>query len=97
MTIKTVIRIGHPAYTGANAMRLCFSKAQAIRVLRNRGAKRDDARAAVARALKDVGADCQVGAYSYCELLDYMPSIQRREILSTPAELAQMWAGAPEA
>ncbi|MEI6873242.1 MAG: hypothetical protein WCL08_13260 [Verrucomicrobiota bacterium] len=42
--MKTLITIGHPAYEGANAYRRCFSKAQAVRVLRNRGFKRDDAR-----------------------------------------------------
>jgi hypothetical protein len=97
MTIKIVLRIGHPAYTGANAVRVCFSKAQAVRVLRNRGAKRDDARIAVATALRDVGSSCKLGDYQYCELMDYMPSIQRREILHTPAELAAQWRNAPEA
>ena len=96
MTIKTVIRIGHPAYQGHNAVRVCFSKAQAIRVLRNRGATRDDARAAVNRTLRDVGSSCRLGDWSSCELLDYMPSIQRGEILRTPAEMAKQWRGAPE-
>jgi len=44
---KTVIRIGHPAYSGANAAKYCFSKSAAVRELRNRGVKRDVARAKV--------------------------------------------------
>jgi hypothetical protein len=59
---KILIRIGHSAYKDANAYRLCFSKAQAVRVLRNRGLKRDDARIAVNKALKDQGATVY-GAY----------------------------------
>jgi hypothetical protein len=44
---KTVIRIGHPSYSGANAAKYCFSKSAAVRELRNRGIKRDVARAKV--------------------------------------------------
>lgn len=47
MAQQTVIAIGHGAYRGVNALRLCFSKAQAIRVLRMRGMTRDGARKAV--------------------------------------------------
>lgn len=46
---QVFIKLGHSAYSGANAARNCFSKAQAIRVLRARGMKRDTARAALAR------------------------------------------------
>ncbi len=42
--MTTLIKIGHGAYCGANALRFCFSKAQAVRVLRNRGMTRDKAR-----------------------------------------------------
>ncbi len=45
--MKTKIRIGHPAYSGANRATLALSKAAAVRELRARGAKRDEARAAV--------------------------------------------------
>ena len=41
---KTLIVLGHQSYTGAKSRRLCFSKAQAIRVLRNRGCTRNEAR-----------------------------------------------------
>lgn len=42
--MQTLILLGHPAYKGTNARRVCFSKSQAIRVLRNRGMTRDAAR-----------------------------------------------------
>ena len=51
MRQKIVIRIGHGAYTGNNALFMCFSKAQAVRVLRMRGVTRDNARKAVQNAL----------------------------------------------
>lgn len=47
--MKQVIVLGHPSYTGVNARAICHSKAQAVRVLRDRGMKRDDARSAVNR------------------------------------------------
>lgn len=56
-TKLTFIRVGHPAYQGINAVRVCFSKAQAVRVLRNRGIRRDSAVEAIERAL-DVGGAC---------------------------------------
>lgn len=40
----TKIRIGHPAYTGANRAKYVSSKAAALRELRARGVLRDDAR-----------------------------------------------------
>ncbi len=46
---KTLIVLGHQSYTGAKSRRLCFSKAQAIRVLRNRGCTRNEARAQINR------------------------------------------------
>lgn len=48
----TKIRIGHSAYSGANALAICNSKAAAVRELRMRGVLRDKAREAV----KDVCA-----------------------------------------
>ena len=44
------IFIGHNAYQGTNALKICRSKAAAVEELRNRGCKRDDARAAVKNA-----------------------------------------------
>lgn len=41
------ISVSHSTYSGGNAVRLCFSKAQAVRVLRARGILRDIARQVV--------------------------------------------------
>ena len=49
---QVLIKIGHGAYGGINKMRMCFSKAQAVRILRIRGFTRDEARNAVNRALE---------------------------------------------
>lgn len=46
------IRIGHPAYTGTNRAQWTNSKSKAIEILRERGAKRNDAREAVNRAMQ---------------------------------------------
>jgi hypothetical protein len=44
-------RIGHPAYTGVNsAVNGLESKGQAVKALRDKGVRRDDARAAVQAA-----------------------------------------------
>jgi len=44
---RTLIRIGHGSYSGANRSALAYSKAQAVRILRLRGIGRDKARAAI--------------------------------------------------
>lgn len=59
---KTLIRVGHSAYKGANALRICFLKAQAVRVLRNRGATRNAARDCVNKAMRDIGATIYVNS-----------------------------------
>lgn len=41
------IKIGHGAYSGANALKFVTSKAAAVRELRNRGLLRDQAREVV--------------------------------------------------
>ncbi len=41
------IKIGHGAYSGANALKFVVGRAAAVRELRNRGMLRDAARAAV--------------------------------------------------
>ena len=43
------IKIGHGAYSGANALAYVVGKAAAVRELRERGMKRDDARDLVKR------------------------------------------------
>ena len=51
----TVIRIGHPAYSGVNAAKYCFSRSEAVRELRARGVKRDVARAKVNGVMARLG------------------------------------------
>ncbi|AJG18829.1 hypothetical protein [Cupriavidus basilensis] len=46
----TRIKIGNGAYAGVNSFALAYSKAAAVRELRDRGLKRDDARKAVNEA-----------------------------------------------
>lgn len=97
MQTKTLICVGHSAYKGANAPRFCFSKAQAVRVLRNRGVTRDAARAAVNRAIKEVGSSVkpagqlldtiEVADYTH---ISYRPHYDRESIRA-------VWHNAPEA
>lgn len=47
---RTLITIGTHANAGLNTFRMCFSKAQAVRILMARGVRRDDARQAIAEA-----------------------------------------------
>lgn len=54
---KTVIRIGHGSYSHPNSVRFCFSKAQAVRVLRARGCTRDVARDFINRLAKTGGGN----------------------------------------
>lgn len=49
------IQIGHSSYSGVNASAWPTSKAKAIDILRDRGVKRDDARAALKRVLSGSG------------------------------------------
>jgi hypothetical protein len=54
-------RIGHPAYKHENRMAYVSGKAAAIRELRGRGCKRDDARDAVKRADQGSHTGCWGG------------------------------------
>ena len=49
---QVLIQIGHAAYKFPNHIFMCFSKAQAIRVLRLRGFTRDESREAVNKAME---------------------------------------------
>lgn len=69
-TIQTVIRIGHPAYNGANAEKFCFSKSAAVRELRNRGIKRDMARAKVNAVCLKFGGYATVSERPYGEVIE---------------------------
>ncbi|HEX8894425.1 MAG TPA: hypothetical protein VF783_13935 [Terriglobales bacterium] len=69
---QTVIRIGHPAYprNGANAAKYCFSKAEAVRVLRDRGITRDVARAKVNDVCSKFGGYATVSERPYGEVIE---------------------------
>jgi hypothetical protein len=45
-----MFKIGHGIYNGTNRLAYAKSKAEAVRILRDRGVKRDDARNAVKSA-----------------------------------------------
>ena len=59
---RVLIRIGHPAYSGDNAMKYARSKAAAVRELRARGVKRDVARIKVNDVLSRLGGYATVCA-----------------------------------
>lgn len=58
-------RIGHPAYKQENRMAYADSKASAVRELRSRGCKRDEARNAISRALSGSHVTCYGGISGY--------------------------------
>ena len=90
--IKTLIRIGHSAYSGVNAYRLCFSKAQAIRVLQNRGVKRDDARKAVNKAVSQDGA-CVTGEYmEHIEIVNEAHLYELGHFMRSYNEMRKQWS-----
>lgn len=95
---KTLIRVGHSAYTNANAMRLCFSKAQAVRVLCNRGVKRDIARKAVNEATKTPysGACVDGEHFSAIEITNQQYAMEAGHYSRSYSELRSMWAGQSE-
>ena len=75
--MKTIIRVGHPAYPHmpTNCARFCFSKAQAVRVLRLRGCTRDHAREVVALTIKHGGYTAHNAAGDYIECRDITPDL----------------------
>lgn len=97
MANKTVITVGHSAYSGANALRTCFSKAQAVRVLRARGVKRDDARKAVnVVAANPSGYATVRSGFDPIEVRNEQWSIERG-YLAPIDSLRAFWATQPEA
>ena len=97
----TVIKIGHSAYKGTNALRFCFSRAQAVRVLCNRGMKRTQARIAIkALTAKQIG--CITINYEICELADMTeilsnPDLRKQHgFYATTKEIKATWKNAPE-
>ena len=93
---QALIRVGHSAYRGANAYRLCFSKAQAVRVLCNRGVKRTEARAAVSRALQNQGATVYGEHSQVVEIANEAPSIVKGYYIHSYQKLRSLWASASE-
>lgn len=91
-----MIKIGHPAYQGANAPALAKSKSEAVRTLRERGCTRDAARAAINLAMTGCGyATVWAGIYSVeiqvqaQHLLNQTEKIQlERQILNRNPNLA---------
>ena len=94
---QTVITIGHGAYRGTNALRMCFSKAQAVRVLRARGVKRDDARAAVNRVMAQPAGYTVVSSDAPIEVRNERYAFESGHHYRSPAELRQFWDLQPEA
>ena len=93
---KVLIRVGHPAYQGANAVRLCFSKAQAIRVLRNRGIKRDDARKAIEQAVLDGSSTVKPNILDQIEVHDHNHRAWDGYYAEDRSTILRKWAGAAE-
>ena len=93
---QALIRVGHSAYRGANAYRLCFSKAQAVRVLCNRGVKRTEARAAVSRALQNQGTTVYGEHSQVVEIANEAPSIEKGYYIHSYQKLRSLWASASE-
>jgi hypothetical protein len=96
MTSKTLIRVGHSAYTGSNKYRLCFSKAQAVRVLRNRGVKRDDARKAVQEALINRGAAVRGECMGNVEIVDESYGLKAGYYMNSYKDLRAHWSSISE-
>lgn len=94
MTIeqKTLIKVGHSAYSGTNLLRLCFSRAQAIRVLRNRGVLRDEAREVVARAMKDGGASAYGMHSQSVEVTNEAYALEHGWYMRPYDEIKRMWS-----
>lgn len=67
---STRIRIGHPAYNGANAAKMCHSKNEAVEELRSRGLTRDKARETVNRVCQDVFGYTTVRATPHGDVIE---------------------------
>lgn len=98
MANKLLILLGHQSYQGANARRLCFSKAQAIRVLRNRGCTRDQARAQLNREFNQCTRRGYIAldAFNSVEVSVYVDAIPYGW-LTTYEEMRVTWSNRAEA
>ena len=95
--MQTIINVGHGAYNGANAQRMCFSKAQAIRVLRNRGVLRNAARDAVKVATASTSGYATVRCgYEVIEVTNEEWAISQGHFGQSREELRRHWRRYPE-
>jgi len=96
-----VIKLGHSAYKGTNALRFCFSKAQAVRVLCHRGMTRVEARQAIESLLASRWITVRIN-HELCEMEDMTeilstPALRSHHgYFSTPTEFKATWKNAPE-
>jgi len=96
-----VIKIGHSAYKGTNALRFCFSKTQAVRVLCNRGMTRAKARQTIESLFAAKWSTVRIN-HELCELADMTeilncPTLRSHHgYFSTPTEFKATWKNAPE-
>lgn len=67
---SSTIRIGHPAYTGANAVKIVIGKAAAVRELRSRGVLRDAARASVNDICKHIAGYVTISDNNGCNVVE---------------------------
>jgi hypothetical protein len=93
---QTLIRVGHGAYTGSNKYRLCFSKAQAVRVLRNRGVLRDIARDAVTKALREQGATVRGEYMEVVEIVNEEAGLRAGYFMRSYQEMRAHWSTVSE-
>lgn len=94
--MKYVIVIGHGAYSGKNSLHMCFSKAQAIRVLQARGVSRLSAISTVNTVcLKSYGYET-IGASEVIEVRNAQYGIEQGHY-SDLAGLRAYWKNQPEA
>lgn len=96
MPQQVLIRVGHSAYKDANAYRLCFSKAQAVRVLRNRGVRRDDARLAVRKALTEQGCTVYGAHQQVVEIVNESYGLQAGYFMNSYSDMRRVWSTASE-
>jgi hypothetical protein len=95
---QVLILVGHGAYSGDNGPRLCFSKAQAVRVLRNRGYFRNQARAAVNKAIaKDNGYTTVSNLTSVTEVRNEKYFFEQGYYHVSYEEIKKYWSDKPEA
>ncbi len=92
---KVLIQVGHSAYKGSNAYRLCFSRTQAVRVLCNRGLKRAKARSVVAKAMANGGASTNAKG-GHVEVVNKQWDLERGHFFDTYENMKANWATAPE-